>query len=69
MPRNKHEDTNQNGETPHERRRDNGHGRRASGFAVIVLATSAGGIKALIHILSTLPADFPVPIAVTQHRS
>jgi two-component system chemotaxis response regulator CheB len=33
-----------------------------------VIAASAGGIKALEHILSVLPDDFPLPIAVVQHR-
>jgi len=38
-------------------------------YKLIVLAASAGGVQALGKILSTLPADFPVPLAVVQHRS
>lgn len=33
------------------------------------MGTSAGGLKALKRILSVLPTDFPVPIAVVQHIS
>jgi chemotaxis response regulator CheB len=33
------------------------------------MAASAGGVKALQTVLSALPADFSVPIAVVQHRS
>jgi two-component system chemotaxis response regulator CheB len=33
------------------------------------MAASAGGINALQAVLSALPADFPAPIAVIQHRS
>lgn len=35
---------------------------------LIVLASSSGGVKALIQVLSSLPADFPAAIAVVQHR-
>lgn len=38
-------------------------------FAVIALATSAGGLNALSKILSALPANFPTAIAVVQHLS
>jgi two-component system chemotaxis response regulator CheB len=38
-------------------------------FKVIVIASSAGGIHALIEILSSLPASLPVPIAIVQHRT
>jgi chemotaxis response regulator CheB len=38
-------------------------------YKIVVLAASAGGVQALGKILSTLPADFPAPIAVVQHRS
>jgi two-component system chemotaxis response regulator CheB len=34
-----------------------------------VLAASLGGVQALGKILSTFPADFPVPLAIVQHRS
>src|SRR5262245_32247340 len=33
----------------------------------IVIGTSAGGMHALKTILSDLPAEFPLPIAVVQH--
>jgi two-component system chemotaxis response regulator CheB len=36
---------------------------------VVVIGTSAGGLRALEQILGTLPADFPVPIVAVQHRS
>lgn len=36
-------------------------------FDVIVVATSAGGLKALRQLLSSLPADFPTPIVIVQH--
>lgn len=35
---------------------------------LVVMAASAGGIEALGKVLSALPADFPVPIAIVQHR-
>ena len=34
---------------------------------IIVIGTSAGGRSVLNTILSALPADFPVPVAVVQH--
>jgi two-component system chemotaxis response regulator CheB len=37
-------------------------------FDLIVIAASAGGIEALSTVLAALPADFPVPIALVQHR-
>ncbi|MGY1643032.1 chemotaxis protein CheB [Geodermatophilus sp. SYSU D00703] len=39
------------------------------GFCVVVLAASAGGLRALRTVVSRLPADFPVPVLVVQHRS
>lgn len=36
---------------------------------LVILAASAGGIPAVRSILSALPASFPLPIAVLQHRS
>lgn len=36
-------------------------------FDVIAIAASAGGLKAIINILSGLPADFPASIVVVQH--
>jgi two-component system chemotaxis response regulator CheB len=38
-------------------------------YGLIVMASSYGGIAALREILGGLPADFPAPIAVVQHRS
>jgi chemotaxis response regulator CheB len=35
---------------------------------LVVLAASAGGLQALIDVLSPLPPDFPAAIAVVQHR-
>ncbi len=36
-------------------------------FDIIAIAASAGGLKAIIKILSGLPTDFPAPIVVVQH--
>ena len=49
-------------------------GHLRTGFApgrydLVTIAASAGGIEALSAILAALPADFPVPIAVVQHRT
>jgi two-component system chemotaxis response regulator CheB len=38
-------------------------------FQMIAVGTSLGGFEALKTILGGLPADFPAPIAVVQHRS
>lgn len=38
-----------------------------SGFDVVALAASAGGLNALTHVLSALPADFPAALVVVQH--
>jgi two-component system, chemotaxis family, protein-glutamate methylesterase/glutaminase len=35
---------------------------------IIVIGTSFGGLNALQVLLAGLPKDFPVPIAVVQHR-
>lgn len=37
-------------------------------FELIVIGCSMGGMNALQTILGTLPENFPVPIAVVQHR-
>jgi two-component system chemotaxis response regulator CheB len=34
-----------------------------------VIGTSAGGFDAVCRLLSRLPAEFPIPLAVVQHRS
>jgi two-component system, chemotaxis family, protein-glutamate methylesterase/glutaminase len=38
-------------------------------FDLVVLAASWGGLRALTHILSALPANFPAAIALVQHVS
>jgi two-component system chemotaxis response regulator CheB len=38
-------------------------------YDMVVMAASLGGLEALKEILSALPADFPVPIAIVQHRT
>ena len=37
-------------------------------FELIVIGASLGGLTALGTLLGALPADFPLPIAVVQHR-
>lgn len=37
-------------------------------YEAVVIGVSAGGIEALKVILSPLPASFPLPIAIVQHR-
>lgn len=39
----------------------------ASEFEVVTIAASAGGLQALIRILSELPEHFPVPVLIVQH--
>lgn len=39
------------------------------GFDLVVIGCSAGGLLALETILAALPATFPLPILVVQHRS
>lgn len=36
--------------------------------AIVVIGTSTGGLKALQTLLSGLPADFPLPVVIVQHR-
>jgi two-component system chemotaxis response regulator CheB len=38
-------------------------------YALVVMAASAGGVQALQKLLSALPPDFPLPIAIVQHRT
>ena len=40
---------------------------RRSKRDIIVVGTSTGGPQALTHLVSALPADFPVPIAIVLH--
>ncbi len=37
-------------------------------YAAVVIGVSAGGIEALKVLLPALPASFPLPIAIVQHR-
>ncbi|HEX5732909.1 MAG TPA: chemotaxis protein CheB [Blastocatellia bacterium] len=36
-------------------------------FELVAVASSAGGLAALTELLSSLPREFPTPIAVVQH--
>ena len=38
-------------------------------YDAVVIVASAGGIRATIAILASLPADLPVPIFIVQHRT
>ncbi|HYR87399.1 MAG TPA: chemotaxis protein CheB [Terriglobia bacterium] len=38
-------------------------------FQIITIGTSLGGFHALKTLLGVLPQDFPLPVAVVQHRS
>ena len=38
-------------------------------FELVAIGTSVGGLHALIALLGELPATFPLPIVVAQHRS
>lgn len=40
----------------------------SGGYRLIVAGASTGGLHALGTILGALPEDFPLPIAVAQHR-
>src|SRR5687768_8254198 len=37
-------------------------------FEIVVVGTSTGGLKALQTLLSGLPAEFPLPVVMVQHR-
>ena len=37
-------------------------------FEIVVVGTSSGGLKALQSLLSGLPAEFPLPLVIVQHR-
>lgn len=39
-----------------------------TGYDLVVMGASWGGMRALETVLGGLPGDFPVPIAVAQHR-
>ena len=38
-------------------------------YSIVAIGTSWGGLVAMTKLLSELPADFPIPIVVVQHRS
>ena len=38
-------------------------------YGAIVIGCSAGGLSALLAILSSLPKDFSLPVIIVQHRS
>ena len=38
-------------------------------YDLVAIVASSGGVKAMEAILEALPADFPIPIALVQHRS
>lgn len=52
-----------------ERFEDRSWRNPTTGFEVILIAASAGGIMALREILGSLPAGFPLPVLIAQHRS
>jgi two-component system chemotaxis response regulator CheB len=39
-----------------------------SSYEIVVVGASLGGLNALMALLSGLPASFPLPLAVAQHR-
>ena len=51
----------------HGHEKDNEGDIALSAFDVVAIASSAGGLKALSHVLSTLPVDFPAAIVIVQH--
>jgi two-component system chemotaxis response regulator CheB len=38
-------------------------------YAAVVIGVSAGGVEALKVLLPALPASFPLPVAIVQHRN
>lgn len=40
-----------------------------SDISIVVVGASWGGLAAVSHLVSELPANLPVPLAVVQHRS
>ncbi|MEK9149838.1 MAG: chemotaxis protein CheB, partial [Candidatus Desantisbacteria bacterium] len=41
---------------------------RIMSFKIIVIGASKGGLSALKTVLSALPAEFPLPVVIAQHR-
>jgi two-component system, chemotaxis family, protein-glutamate methylesterase/glutaminase len=44
-------------------------GDRRPGFELVVVGASWGGIEAIQRVLGGLQEDFPLPIAIAQHRA
>jgi two-component system chemotaxis response regulator CheB len=42
---------------------------RSDPYGLVVIAGSAGAMGPLRQVLSALPADYPLPVVVVQHRS
>jgi two-component system chemotaxis response regulator CheB len=38
-------------------------------YSIVAIGTSWGGLLAMSRLLSELPAEFPIPIVIVQHRS
>jgi len=38
-------------------------------YDAIVIGASAGGLYAMMRMLKALPADYPIPVIIVQHRS
>lgn len=45
------------------------HNGTVAPFSRVVMVASLGGISAFSTVLAGLPADFPLPIVVVQHRA
>jgi two-component system chemotaxis response regulator CheB len=43
--------------------------RRVAAFDIVAIAASSGGLEAASELLAALPADFPAPILLVQHRT
>jgi two-component system, chemotaxis family, protein-glutamate methylesterase/glutaminase len=39
----------------------------AAGFDLVAVAASAGGLKAIAHVMGALPREFPAALVVVQH--
>jgi two-component system chemotaxis response regulator CheB len=42
---------------------------KSSKYKAIVIGASAGGLRALSMLLATLPAQYPLPLIIVQHRA
>ncbi len=38
-------------------------------YSIVAIGTSWGGLVAMTNLLGELPAEFPIPVVVVQHRS